>query len=477
MNRKVRSCPGCRHESCAGCGIFMKLNTNKHVPVKLPENFCPEAQTGFGLSFDLGTTALSGMLWDLEQGVCLGAGSMKNPQVKWGPDVISRLKTALQGKEELMQLQAAVVQALDQLAFQIMNKDFGQMVNLEKVVIVGNTAMCQLLMGISPGGLARAPFRPDYNETKCFKGNNLGFVFLKDTEIYVLRPIGGYVGADALALYSWICMQHSVMNKKILAVDIGTNGEILLLSPEGHYACSVAAGPALEGCGAACGMRAVSGAVDMVTVGGQFPLQDVICRVIDGAVPKGICGSGLLDALAVLYGVSVLDDTGYFRSREEAQSAGVPGRIASRIEESNKGRRILLTDKEHPVYLYAKDVRQLQVAIGAIRAGIEIMLEKANMQAEELDEIYLAGTFGSYIGIENSMELGLLPKVKKDKIIRAGNPAGTGAAMALLSFEFMNRTEKWAEVPVHVELAGDKRFEELFLRYMNPGTQSEESIF
>lgn len=477
MNRKVRNCPGCRHESCTGCGIFMKLNTNKHVPVNLPENFCPEIQTGFGISFDLGTTSLSGMLWDLEQGICLGARTMTNPQVKWGTDVISRLQAALQGKEELMQLQTAVVQALDQLAFQIVNKDFGQMVNLEKVVIVGNTAMCQLLMGISPMGLARAPFRPDYGETKCFKGDKLGFVFLKDTEIYILRPMGGYVGADALALYSWICMQRSAKNKKILAVDIGTNGEILLLSSGDHYACSVAAGPALEGGGAACGMRAVSGAVDMVTVGGQFPLQDIMCRVIGGGIPKGICGSGLLDALAVLRRAFVLDDTGYFRSREEAESAGVPRRLMDRIEESDKGRRILLTDKEHPVYLYAEDVRQLQVAIGAIRAGIEIMLEKANMQAEELDEIYLAGAFGNYIGIENSMELGLLPKVKKDKIIRAGNPAGTGAAMALLSSEFINRTEKWAEVPVHVELAGDKRFEELFLRYMNPGTQSEESVF
>lgn len=477
MKQKVRNCVGCRHESCNGCGIFRKLNTNKHVPVSLPEGFCPDVQAGFGISFDLGTTTLAGMLWDLEQGICLEAETKANPQVKWGMDVISRLQAGMQSAEQLLQLQTVVVQALDQLAFQIVNKKFGQMVSLEKVVIVGNTAMCQLLMGIRPKGLVRAPFKPDYHGMRCFEGGHLGFDFLKDAEICVLGPIGGYAGADALAVYSWIRMQHAKEERKILAVDIGTNGEILLLSPKKHYVCSVAAGPALEGGGAACGMRAAAGAVDMVSIGGQFPLQDLMYRVIGGGVPQGICGSGLLDALAVLRKISVLDETGYFRSQKEAERAGVPGRIARRIEESNKGRRILLTDNAHPVYLYAEDVRQLQLAIGAVRAGIEILLEKAHMQAEELDEIYLAGTFGSYINIESGMELGLLPEVEKEKVTRAGNLAGTGAAMGLLSSGFIHETEKWAKELLHVELAGDKRFEELFLKYMNPGKQSEESIF
>lgn len=467
MKKKVRNCPGCRHESCTGCGIFMKLNTNKHVPVNLPEDFCPEVQAGFGFSFDLGTTTLSGMLWDLEQGICLEAGTAANPQAKWGMDVISRLQAGMQSDEQLQQLQAAVTGALDRLAFEISGK-FGQYVDCERAVIVGNTAMCQLLMGIRPERLSRSPFHPDYDEIRCFKGKELGFKFLRETEVFVLPPIGGYAGADALAVYSWICWEHDKTDKNILAVDIGTNGEILLLGEEGHYVCSAAAGPALEGAGAVCGMRATTGAIDMVSVSGSFPMQDLMCRVIGGGLPGGICGSGLLDTLAVLRKTGVLDGTGYLRSREEAERAGGPKRIAGRIEESNRGRRILLTDKEHAVYLYAEDVRQLQLAVGAVRAGIEVLLEKAGIKAEELERIYLAGAFGSYLGVESSMEMGLLPKVSTEKVIRAGNLAGTGAAMALLSAAFRDRMGQQAKELLHVELAGDKRFEELFLNYMNP---------
>ena len=491
MEQKVRHCPGCKRNSCTGCGIFQKLNTNKNIPVNLPEFFVPEKQSGFGVSFDLGTTTLAGMLWDLEQALCLGAEAVANPQAKWGADVISRLQYAMQGEKELLLLQKAVVQALDQLALSMARESFGQTVSFERAVVVGNTAMCQLLMAVRPEGLSRAPFRPDYGEIRHFKGESLGFVALAETEVIMLPPIGGYVGADALAVYSCIHPEADEGEKKLLAVDIGTNGEILLLNGREHYACSAAAGPALEGGGAACGMRAARGAIDRVSLCGSFPMQDLVCHVIGEGEPAGICGSGLLDALAALIGAKIVDETGYLRSAKEAERKGASKKLANRIseaedkegkvkdnegrvngnegrtEEKSMGRRIRLTPGEPSVYLYAQDIRHLQLAIGAIRAGIEVLLAKAGLKAEELDGIYLAGTFGSYIRVESCMDVGLLPKVNTDKVIQAGNLAGVGAAMALLSPRFMKAAEKKADKLIHIELAGDKRFEELFLQYMN----------
>jgi uncharacterized 2Fe-2S/4Fe-4S cluster protein (DUF4445 family) len=446
----------------------------------------PEKQSGFGISFDLGTTTLAGLLWDLEQAVCLGAKATANPQIKWGADIISRLQAGSKSPEELLKLQGVVVQALDRLAFELVSKALGQGINLERAVVVGNTAMCQLLMGLSPEKLLKAPFSPDYCETVRRKGEVLGFDFLKNTEIVILPPIGGYAGADALAVYSWIykedfkkkdCPRQSIEQQdiktgkkqksgKLLAVDIGTNGEILLLGEKEQYVCSTAAGPALEGGGAFCGMRATEGAIDMVLLTGSFPMQDVMCRVMGGGAPKGICGSGLLDAMAVMQKAGVLDETGYLRSAKEAEAFGVPKKLAGRIEESQKGRRIRLTDREHPVYLYARDVRELQLAIGAVRAGIEVLLKKEGLQAEELEKIYLAGAFGSYIRVESCMDISLLPEVSREKVIQAGNLAGGGAAMALLSPGTLKEMEMWAKSLSHVELAGDKNFEELFLKYM-----------
>ena len=466
MKPKPRNCPGCRKETCTGCGIFKKLNTNKHISAELPKYFLPEKQGGFGIAFDLGTTTLAGMLWDLEQAVCLGAKAVENPQSRLGMDVVSRLQAAIESEEQLLKLQQMVVQALDKLAFELVNKQLGQYVEPVRAVVAGNTAMCQLLLKRKPEKLVRSPFKPDYQGLVCQKGDALGFRFLKNTEIVVMPPVGGYAGADILAVYTWICKEYKEDIKNLLAVDIGTNGEILLFGDKEHYVCSAAAGPALEGGGALCGMRAAKGAVDMVSVNGSFPMQDLVCRVIGEGKPKGICGSGLLDTMAVLGKVGILDDTGYMRSQSEAKAAGTPQRIAGRIEESHKGRRILLTDKEHPVYLYAGDVRQVQLAVGALRAGIEVLLERADMQSKELEKIYLAGAFGSYIRVDSCMSIGLLPQMDKEKVIQAGNLAGMGASMALLSPKVMEEMVQQAKKLLHVELAGNPRFEELFLKYM-----------
>ena len=468
MNTGKR-CPGCRRESCDGCGIYRKLNTNKQLMVQFPEGFRADTGEGLGISFDVGTTTLAGMLWNMQEGALLDAETAANPQAVFGADVVNRIQAAAESGEKLNRMQGLLVKKLDEMAALMWERTQGEgkTARVTRVVVVGNTAMCEIFMGMRPEGLSQAPFTPDYQGTLRMAGGAMGFQFLKEAEIDILPAIGGYVGADALAVYSYVNHQEQEAyqrgENKILAVDIGTNGEILLWCGGKRYACSTAAGPALEGGAVSQGMRAAAGAVDKVSLSGRFPMQDIVCRVIGGEKPVGICGSGLLDALAVLYRIGVVDDTGYMRSADEAGKEGVPRRICRRIRE----RKFLLTDEKNPVYVTADDIRQLQLSISALRSGMEVLMKKAGICSKELDRIYLAGAFGCYIDIESSVSIGLFPDDCREKIVQAGNLAGTGAAMALLSTKVLGEMEEKASFPVHVELAAEEDFKELFLSHMN----------
>ncbi len=480
MERKNR-CPGCKRVDCGGCGIYRKLNTNKQEGITFPSCFVPNPGRGLGISFDVGTTTLGAMLWDLESGALLAAEAEANPQAAFGADVVSRILCA-QEEECLGKMQKLLVEKLDEMAYG-MAAHLGEEwrarpgqgggsqeeaagavgKHIGKAVLVGNTAMSEILLGIKPEGLGKAPFAPDYQETVSKKGSLLGFRFLGDTQMYVLPPIGGYVGGDALAVYHYV---HSCeKGKKILAVDIGTNGEILLKWQGTAFACSAAAGPALEGGAVSWGMRAAKGAVYMVSPGGRFPVEDLAYRVSGGVPPQGICGSGLLDCLSLLLEKGIVARDGYLRSLREAREAGAPERMCRRIEEGEE-RRFLLTDEKHPVYLTAGDVRQLQLSVGAIRSAMEMLLQKAGLRADDLDGVYLAGAFGSYISVESAARVGLLPAVPREKICQAGNLAGTGAAMALLSERDLLEMATESRSIVHVELAQEEGFQELFLSHM-----------
>lgn len=472
-------CPGCRRLSCDGCGLYRErinnmraagkrerpqaLQTNKQINVRFPQSFQPERGEGLGLCVDVGTTTLAGMLWDLAEGRLLDAQTATNPQAVFGADVVSRVQAA-QENEKRKAMQRLLVRELDEMAFHMTERAQGKREMVKKVTIVGNTAMCEILLGIKPEGLCSAPFVPDYEGVACRPGSELGFEYLRSAQIAVLPPIGGFVGADALAVAGYVSRMGQEAN--ILAVDIGTNGEVLLLSQGRRLACSAAAGPALEGGAISQGMRAARGAIDMVSVGGRFPVQDIVCRVIGQGEPKGICGSGLVDALAVLYREKVLDASGYMRSPGEAKAHGAPERLCRRIKEERASRRFLLTDEKNPVYLRAEDIRQLQLSVSAIRSGMEILLRKAGLSAQELDGFYLAGAFGSYIGIESGITIGLFPDMPRERLIQAGNLAGTGAAMALLSPRTLRELEEESRGFEHIELAQERDFEELFLTHM-----------
>lgn len=478
MNHIKRNCPGCRKKSCDGCSLSVRTGPNKGKLQLFPSDFTAEKQSGYGISFDIGTTTVAGMLWCLETGRFLAAETDVNPQKKFGRDVISRLAYAGAGEEKQKELQKTIVDKLDEMAQKLWKgyclKETGEVCQAEapegkalshkvmRVTAVGNTAMCEILAGSELSGLFGAPFQKAYRGSLCQTGRTLGFRTLAQAKITILPSIEGFVGADALAVYTWV--KHQKKEVPVLAVDLGTNGEILLIGAEETYACSAAAGPALEG-GAVCqGMQAAAGAIEDVELRGSFPGQDIICKIIGETGPKGICGSGLIAALALLRELGVIDREGSLLGAEEARKKGVPERICRRISGEMGENRILLTNEEAPVYLTAGDIRQLQLAKGAIRAGIEILLKKAGYRKEQLKKIYLAGAFGSYIKIEAATAIGLLPEVGPQTLIQAGNCAGTGAAMALLSPAVEKEMEKSAENIVHIELAEEANFQPLFLK-------------
>ncbi len=462
----MKRCAGCKKKNCDGCSLNPgeKLATVKEEASFFPEEFEAKEQPGFGIAFDIGTTTVAAVLWDLEKKLQLAAESCVNPQRIAGSDVISRITYSRKSEENRKRLQKMIAEKMDELARELCMQAEEEEISVRKAVAVGNTAMCESLLGFSIEGLWAAPFCKDYQGSMKKTGKEIGCCFLKDTQITVLPCIGGYVGADALAVYTYV--KNAEKRKQVLAVDIGTNGEILLLGEKDSYACSAAAGPALEGAAVSFGMAAAAGAIEEVTLLGNFPRQDIHCKVIGGGTPKGICGSGLIDALKVLRRLKVIDRTGYLLSAGEAGKEGVPIQICRRLVTQEGENRILLTDTEHPVYLTAGDIRQLQLAKSAIRSGIEILLEKEGIEANELNHIYLAGAFGSHIKIESAVAIGLLPDISHEKITYTGNCAGTGAAMALLSEDVIEEMEKDAETIRHIELAEEKAFEEYFLTYM-----------
>ncbi len=476
---KKKLCAGCRKQSCDGCqwNLKQKLHTNKEDVSGLQttkegprESGAFERELrkskaeGFGFVFDVGTTTVAGYLWDLQTGRCLCAGSIPNPQRDYGSDVVSRLTYCMEQKADgLADLQKLILEKLDELAKELLT-DADCKAPVLRVVILGNTAMCSITAGLPVDSLGKAPFRKPYEGSIRYRGGEFGFVTLANAEVIILPAVEGYVGADALSLYQYI---KSVDERKnILAVDIGTNGEIILIGEKKVYACSTAAGPALEGGAASQGMCAAFGAIEGVTLAGAFPREDICTKVIGGGPAKGICGSGLVDALAVLLEQKIVDKEGYLRSSEEARKAGTKERLCRRIEEGQSGRRFLLTDAESPVYLAANDIRELQLAKGAISAAIRLMLEKAGISAQDLSGIYLAGAFGSYISLESAVKIGLLPMVDAGKMKAVGNGAAFGAVAALFLDETIQDMEQAATRIEHVELAGEPNFEKYFVEEM-----------
>ena len=409
-----------------------------------------------GLAVDLGTTTVVVYLMDLLTGLPLAVESEMNPQVNHGDDVISRIAYCQINSGGLHELAVQVREGINRLAQQACRAAGVKPDRIMDCVFVGNTAMHHIFLGLDPTVLAQAPYAPITNQLTELKAKYLGLEFAEEAWLYWLPVKAGFVGADLVAVA--LAAEAYQVTKPTLILDLGTNGEMILAVPGIMICCSAAAGPAFEGGHITYGMRAAPGAVESVELD-PVSLENKL-YVIGEKKPLGLCGSGLLSLVSQLVEADVILPGGSFNtkkisSRLRSGPEGIEYVIAF-AEQSGLGRDLVLT---------SKDVAEIQLAKGAIRAGVEIMMQELGVKY--LGEVLLAGAFGNYIDPEDAMNLGFFPRIDKEHVRGIGNAAGAGAIMALISHGERNRADKLARSLRYLELTMHPQFHNLFVDSMS----------
>ena len=409
----------------------------------------------YGLALDIGTTTAVAMLWDLSTCECIGTAARTNPQSLYGADVISRIQHCTMSDSGLEQLQSAITNCVNEMIQGLCRQHSTDPLHIYRIAAVGNTTMGHLFLGIDPKPLARSPFAPVFVEGQWRKAYELGIKANPLSDVCFLPHMAGHVGADITG----VLLSTGIKEKQgtFLAIDIGTNGEILLSHNGTVLTCSTAAGPAFEGACIHMGMRAADGAIERVRV----EKGDIFVSTIGNKPAVGICGSGLIDAVSCLVKLGAVDASGRMMSADEA--AHLPPHIAARITEHSGKPAFILGDD---VILTQQDIREVQLAKGAIRAGAETLMQFIGLTAGDLDGVLLAGAFGSYIDKLSALEIGLLPDVPPEKVSSVGNAAGAGASMALLSEDCRTKAEVLAAEVKHIELSANPMFQEKYIEAM-----------
>jgi len=415
-----------------------------------------------GVAIDLGTTTVAGTLFDLHTGLERATEATMNRQIPLGDDVISRIAAVRRDPAALRRLQALAVDSLNAVIDALCGTCGEQPSAVHRLTVAGNTTMQQLLLGLDPSPLGEQPFAPAFTDAQSLPAARIGLHAHPDAALAVFPQIGGFVGGDTVA--GLLAAQFDTLAKPTLLVDIGTNGEIALLKDGAIYTASTAAGPAFEGARIRQGMRAADGAVDQV----WLQNGDIRIHTIGDAEPRGLCGSALVDAVAVLLRAGLVSPEGVLGlpdPRPETHSDALADRL---FEDADGPAFALARDAQgRPlVSLTQRDVRELQLASGAIRAGIEALLAKAGLTVRDLDAILLAGGFGNYIRRENALRIGLLPPLHYLSIRFIGNASLTGTKRALLSQAELARAQALRERARHVELAAEPGFSDLFMAHM-----------
>ncbi|MDE0462635.1 MAG: ASKHA domain-containing protein [Caldilineaceae bacterium] len=416
----------------------------------------------FGLAFDIGTTTVVGMLIDLNSGAPVAVRSALNGQAVQGADVISRISYTMLHEDGLSELNQVILRTLNGLIAQLLNEGEVAPYEVYEVVTAGNATMQHLFLGVDPEPIGLEPFIPAVEDMVQASAQEVGLEILPQAQIHCLPYLGAYVGADLVAglLATGLAQNEGVR----LLVDVGTNGEIILGSASRTVATAAPAGPAFEGAQIQDGMRASTGAIEAVTINPE----GLELQVIGDVPPIGLCGSGLLDVVAQLRLSSLMLPSGRFVKAEEANELVSP-ELARRIITDEEGRRsfVLAWPEESgsgkSIVLTQRDVRELQFAKGSIAGGIDVVMQELGVEADELVEIFLAGSFGSYINPQSARIIGLVPPVPVERIKAVGNAAGEGAKIALLSFRERQVARSLPQIVEYHELSGRGDFNDSFL--------------
>jgi uncharacterized 2Fe-2S/4Fe-4S cluster protein (DUF4445 family) len=419
----------------------------------------PPSTPLLGLAIDVGTTKLAAYLCDLSTGRILAKAGAMNPQTAFGEDVISRISYSDKVSNGRKTLQYRLVEIINRLIGDLcqqagVNNHLVMSNQIVEAVVVGNTAMHHLFAGLPVHQLGIAPYVPAVSEPLDVDANRIGLKIASGAKIYLPPNIAGYVGADHVAMLLATGIWSTP--KTAIALDIGTNTEISLVHHNEIISCSCASGPAFEGAHITAGMRAAPGAIERVhIIQGELRTQ-----TIDNVPPIGICGSGILDAIACMHQVGALDHRGSFLPNHPF------------IRQIDHNREFLLVDRSktgtgQDLVITRQDVNEIQLAKGAIRTGIEVLLDIAGIPADAIEEFIIAGAFGTYINVPSAINIGMFPSLPIERFQQVGNAAGAGARQMLLSVEQRRLAEDIAKRVRYIELSTYPNFTDIFTKSLS----------
>ncbi|NHV45887.1 MAG: DUF4445 domain-containing protein [Candidatus Verstraetearchaeota archaeon] len=420
----------------------------------------------YGVAIDIGTTKLALFIVDLNDGTIIFSDGIMNPQIKYGEDVISRIQYASQNEDSLREIHRTIIDGINSLIEKGIKETDIIKDNIYEVVVVGNTAMHHLFLGLNVKWLGFSPYAPVIGKGYYTRAKRLGININPMGSVYALPNVAGFVGADAIA--DVLASRIHEKEKLTLLMDVGTNTEVILGNKYGLWCCSTASGPAFEGAHIKFGMRAASGAIEKVKIKENFDVEYI---TIDNEEPRGICGSGIIDAIAEMLRTGVIDTSGRIVLQDH-----------KRIREGENGKEFIIAfkeetaNKEEDIVITQDDIREIQKAKAAMYAGYMTLMRKAGFKKEELSEIIIAGAFGSYIDPFSARLIGMIPELPISKISFLGNTAGSGARLCLKSMDYRKESEEIVEKMKYVELAAEPIFEEEYINAMYMPNSDLESF-
>jgi uncharacterized 2Fe-2S/4Fe-4S cluster protein (DUF4445 family) len=422
-----------------------------------------KSSENLAIAFDIGTTTIAASLVDMGTGERLARAGALNPQREFGADVVSRLQAACESQDKLRKMTRLINEELQRLAMDLLIEAGIDPMHVHFMAMAGNPTMEHLLMGLSARTLAFPPFRPLFTAGKIIKTSELGWDM--QAEVFIFPLPGGFVGGDLVAflngMYAEELSRSSLLapHSCCLFLDLGTNAEIALAAKGRIYATSAAAGPALEGGNLACGMAALPGAVSRVKISGE----KVVTTTIGNGPPEGICGSGVIDAVAELLDAGVIDTDGRLRAPLE-----IATNLANRVRDVDGALAFILhQDARRRIYLSQQDIREVQLAKSALRAGMEILFRRAGIKADDVQKVVMTGSFGAELSAEALKRIGIFTEkmVHITDFIREGVLAGV--EKALCSPRGSAEVDRLAQLIKVVPLSGTPAFEKLFFEQMN----------
>ena len=408
----------------------------------------------YGVAIDIGTTTVVCTLIDMLTGKELANASMINAQKHFGLDVLTRITYELEHPEDgVEKLQRAIVDSINDMIADICHQAGIQKEDIYEISVGANCTMMHMLLGVDATPIGKAPYAPMFVRAKDIKAKEIGIQAAEGARLYCLPSVSAYIGADIVA-GAYVC-QLKEEEGNVLFIDIGTNGEIVLSNKGRLLCCSCAAGPALEGMNISSGMRAAEGAIEDV----EITEEGIKLKVIGDEEPIGICGSGILAVVKELLRVGLVRKEGAFIKLKQLEESDYRYKM---LQVNGIKREFIMTEKPEKLLITQGDVRQVQLAKGAILSGFLALLNKAGIKMEDLDKVMIAGQFGAHLPAESLVGTGILPEEVKDKLVYVGNSSKTGAYMALMSAKVKREMEELAGYMDYMELGATKGYERLF---------------